>query len=225
VGVMDLTFDTSVLATFALLWLAIVPTPGANSLLVTHTAVTRPAHAVALVIAGNMVGILFLGAGALLGWAAVLEAVPSLRRAVTVAGGAYLVYLGARLLLQRLAADTTAVADRSADGGADQPVTPISARRLIGLGFVTALSNAQAVIFVTSIFALAGVLQANVATGLATVGIMIVFNTSYLSLLGWLFQHATVRRGYARARGWLEAAFGALFVLFGGRLLWQGLGR
>ena len=33
--------DTTILATFALFWLAIVPTPGPNILMVTHVAMTR----------------------------------------------------------------------------------------------------------------------------------------------------------------------------------------
>ena len=37
--------DPSVLTAFVILWAAIVPTPGANSLMVTHVALTRgPLH-------------------------------------------------------------------------------------------------------------------------------------------------------------------------------------
>ena len=40
-----LAIDPSVLTAFVILWAAIVPTPGANSLMVTHVALTRgPLH-------------------------------------------------------------------------------------------------------------------------------------------------------------------------------------
>ena len=206
-------FDTDILWAFTLLWLAIVPTPGANSLMVTHVAMTRPASHVALAIAGNVCGIVLLAAGALLGWAAALETFPWLRRSVNSLGAGYLIYFGCRLLLRRRETSIAGVAT------APEMPTTLNGRRTFMLGLVTALSNAQAIIFITSIFAVTGVLQANVATGLATVAIMIICNSGYLAMLGWMFQAAAVRRGYARFRRVLEGAMGTLFIVFGGRLL------
>ena len=68
----------------------IVPTPGANSLMVTHVALTRGWRHVAAAIGGNMVGIVLLGSLALAGMAVVLQAFPWMRLAIHVAGGAYL---------------------------------------------------------------------------------------------------------------------------------------
>ena len=72
---------------------------------------------------------------------------------------------------------------------------------------------------------MAGVLNANAATGVATVLIIIACNATYLSALGWLFQREKMRAGYARYRGVLEGITGSLFILFGGRLLWRALVR
>ena len=93
------------------------------------------------------------------------------------------------------------------------------------LGFITALSNAQAILFITSIFAVSGVLNANAATGLVTLAIMLGCNATYLSALGWLFQREKMRAAYARYRGVLEGLMGSVFMLFGGRMLWRALGR
>ena len=177
--------DTTILATFALFWLAIVPTPGPNILMVTHVAMTRSPRHVALAIAGNMAGIILLASLALLGWAALLQAFPWRRLAVNILGGAYLLYVGMKLI-----------------GRARQPAppilpgeTPAEDWKTVGLGFVTAISNAQAILFITSIYAVTGVLPANLATGFATVAIMVAMNASYLFLLGWLFRREPVRRG------------------------------
>ena len=140
---------------------------------------------------------------------------------MSVFGGLYLMWLGARLVRRSRRAGSAEAAPASP---ADT-TPPDDLRRTALLGLVTALSNAQAILFITSIFAVSGVLHANAATGVATVLIIIACNASYLSVLGWLFQRERMRAGYARYRGVLEAATGSLFMVFGGRLLWRALVR
>jgi threonine efflux protein len=204
--------DTTVLSTFLLLWLVIVPTPGANSLMVTHLALARPPAHVAFAILGNVAGVLLLGTCALLGWAAVLEALPWLRVAVHVLGGLYLVIFGVRLLLR-----ATAPVRVSAD--APERIELTQPLQAMAVGFATALSNAQAILFITSIFAVSGVLNANLSTGLGVLAIIAICNFTYLSFLGWIFRHDAIRRGYQRFRRGFEGSIGALFVIFGGRLM------
>ena len=223
---MPFTLDLSVLSTFTLMWLAVVPTPGPNILMVTHVAITRTPVHVAYAIAGNMVGIALLAGLALVGWAAILETFPWLRVGVSVFGGLYLMWLGTRLVRRARRSGSGEAAPSSAGNTATAaPAAADDYRRTALLGLVTALSNAQAILFITSIFAVAGVLNANAATGVATVLIIICCNVTYLSVLGWLFQREKMRAGYARYRGVLEGATGSLFILFGGRLLWRALVR
>ena len=207
--------DLPVLASFTLLWLAIVPTPGANALMVTHVAMTRTGKHVALALLGNMAGIALLASLALLGWAAILEAFPWLRLAVSVFGGLYLMWFGWKLIERA----------RTTHAPITPAATPDDYRKTILLGFVTAISNAQAILFITSIYAVTGVLNANLPTGLASVVIMITCNATYLGALGWLFRREKIRAGYARFRRVLEGTMGTLFVFFGGRLLWRALVR
>ncbi|WP_439576006.1 LysE family transporter [Phreatobacter sp.] len=204
--------DTSVLLTLTLMWLAIVPTPGANSLLVSHLAVTRPGRDVAFALAGNLAGVAALALLALLGWAALLQALPWMRAAVVVFGALYLIVFGLRLLLRSLKGGPQQAPPAAASGAA-------GAGRMAALGLATALSNAQAIIFITSIFAVSGVLQANVATGLVAIAIMITCNATYLGFLAWLFRRRAVAAFYQRYRRVLEGTIGALFVLFGGRMV------
>ena len=69
-----------------------------------------------------------------------------------------------------------------------------------------------------------GVLQSSLATGLASVAIMIGCNATYLGLLGWLFRRRAVRTFYARYRRIFEASIGTLFALLGIRLLYREAG-
>jgi threonine efflux protein len=215
----DDVLDLQVLWAFFLLWLVIVPTPGANSLMITHTALTRPAMHVALALFGNVVGILGLATLAMAGWAALLDAMPWLRLVVHVLGGAYLIYFGLRLL-DRARQPASAI-----DTTGDTTATRTEPLQAIALGLVTALSNAQAILFITSIFAVSGVLAANLETSLGVLVIIAACNTLYLGGLAWLLRRPRIRRGYARARRWIEGTMGILFVGFGGRLMWRELVR
>jgi threonine efflux protein len=218
--------DTDVVWRFFLLWLVIVPTPGANSLMITHLSLTRPAAHVAFALLGNVAGILFLALCALLGWATLLEVFPWLRTAVHVLGGGYLIYFGLRLLgrARTRPPSSAAPSSRPSDTNADQiaQTQPIAA---LALGFATALSNAQAILFITSIFAISGVLAANAPTSLVVLGTMAVCNVSFLGFLGWMFRRPAVRLGYQQYRRWFEGAIGVIFIGFGSRLIWREMVR
>ncbi len=210
--------DIDVLWRFFLLWLVIVPTPGANSLMVTHLSLTRPALHVAFALLGNVAGIIILAVFALFGWGALLEQFPWLRVAVHIFGGAYLIYFGSRLL------GRSRTPPQPVTVGADrlQITQPLGA---MALGLATALSNAQAILFITSIFAVSGVLATNVPTGIAVLGTIAACNLTYLALLGWAFRRHGVRAVYQRFRRWFEGAIGVMFLGFGARLIWRELAR
>lgn len=210
--------DTGVWWSFFLLWLVIVPTPGANSLMVTHTALSRPAAHVAFAVLGNVVGVVLLGAAALLGWGALLDTFPWLRMTVHVLGGAYLIYFGGRLL-QRVRVPAAQMQ------AADRIILRTEPVKALGLGLATALSNAQAILFITSIFAVSGALTASTSTGLAVLATIALCNTAYLGLLGWMFQRDGVRLAYQRFRRGFEGAIGVVFVAFGTRLIVRELTR
>lgn len=198
--------------------MVVVPTPGPNVLMVTHVAVTRSPLHVLFAILGNLSGIALLASLALVGWAAVLQAFPWLRLGVSIFGGLYLLWLGSNLIRRARAGHAPSA---PAAGGAGDTLEDY--RQTAVLGLVTALSNAQAILFITSIFAASGVLSANVATGFAAIAIMLGCNGTYLAALGWLFQRESIRSGYARFRSRLDATIGMLFLLFGARLLWRAL--
>lgn len=207
----DLGIDLRTLSAFAALWLIVVPTPGPNSLMITHVALTQPsARPVAIALAGNLAGVGVWALSGLFGLVALLKALPAAALAVHLCGGAYLAWLGIKLWRgrrNRVAADD------------DAPEPRMSGRRAFGVGFGTALSNAQAVFFITSIFAVTGVATANLPTGLVAVAMLLALNGTYLWFLGWALQRRAARAFYERYRRWMERAFGAVFLFFGARLV------
>ena len=206
--------DYAVLGGFTLLWLAIVPTPGPNSLLIVHLALTAPWRDVAIALLGNLFGVTIYALGTLFGLALLLAAVPSVRLAVYGLGGAYLVWSGIRLvgagLLWRRSGSAGALADGSRAIVAQSPFLQ---------GVLTALANVAALFFLASIFAGAGILVANPATQLAALLVIVTGNGLYLALLAWLLQRERPRAFYARNRGAMQLGFGVLFLAFGLRLI------
>ena len=90
--------DYAVLGTFTVLWLAIVPTPGPNTLLIVHLALTAGWRDVGLALVGNLLAIASYALATLFGLALLLAAAPSVRLAIYLLGGAYLVWVGVRLV-------------------------------------------------------------------------------------------------------------------------------
>jgi threonine efflux protein len=213
-----LQIDWGVLGAFALLWLAIMPTPGPNSLLIAQLALTAHWRSVAVALAGNLLGILTYAVCSLLGLALLLATAPSLRLAIYLLGGAYLAWMGVRLVSAGLARRRSLAAQTQLDKAIEAgPGTPLVQ------GFVTALSNVAALFFLASIFASTGILTATVGTQLAALVVIIVGNGTYLALLAWLLQGQRARAFYARHRGAAEIGFGIIFVAFGVRVILQEL--
>jgi threonine efflux protein len=213
-----LQIDYAVLGTFTLLWLAIVPTPGPNTLLIVHLTLTAGWRDVAIALAGNLLAIAFYALATLLGLALLLAAAPSVRLGIYVLGGAYLIWVGGRLvragLARRRSRKTEVLNTGPGDAAAQKPFLQ---------GILTALANVQALFFLASIFAGVGVLGASPATQLAAVGVIVAGNGGYLTLLAWLLQRERVRSLYARYRSAMEMGFGLLFAAFGVRLVLREL--
>ena len=212
--------DYAVLGAFTLLWLAIVPTPGPNTLLIVHLALTGGWRDVAVALAGNLLAIAFYALATLLGLALLLAAAPSVRLGIYVLGGAYLIWVGVRLVRAGLARHKSRKTEALNAGPGDA-----AARKPFLQGILTALANVQALFFLASIFAGVGVLGASPATQLAAVGVIVAGNGGYLTLLAWLLQRERVRSLYARYRPAMEMGFGALFAAFGLRLVLRELVR
>jgi threonine/homoserine/homoserine lactone efflux protein len=126
-------------------WAVTVVTPGPNFLATAHATLTRSRQAGLLVVAGITVGTALWGTASLFGLGLLFQTAGGLYQAVKLAGAAYLVYVGVRLILSARRA--------SAPMRIDGPAIPAS--RAFRHGLVTDLSNPKAAAFFTSLFAVA----------------------------------------------------------------------
>jgi threonine/homoserine/homoserine lactone efflux protein len=196
------------LATVALIWFAACVVPGPDFLLLSRIALrhARPAGMQAAI--GIACGITLWGLAGFFGIHALFAAAPWLYLALKLGGGAYLVFLGARLLLGSFAP------------GAEAPPPPRSLSRTgaFAAGLATNLANPKAALFTTSLFAAAMPAHPTVPLGLASVGIMSAESVLWYGVVVFALTTPAAAAAFGRARRWIDRAVGAAFVGLGTRL-------
>jgi threonine/homoserine/homoserine lactone efflux protein len=204
------SLGTAVL-TFALLAGALTVTPGLDTALVLRAALTRGRREAAATAAGIVAGLFVWGAAAAAGVSALLTASDVAYDVLRFAGAAYLVWLGARLLLR---------AARGLGAGADaEGPAPVSAWRAARTGLVTNLLNPKVGVFYVALlpqFVPAG--SDALPVGLLLAAVHAVLSVLWFALLiglaaglaRWLRRPGTVRA--------IDGITGAALVGFGVRL-------
>ena len=181
--------------------------PGPDFVAVVRSSMTHGIRAGLLTTVGVSTGLCLYATLSLLGLSAILVKYQWLTWTVRAAGGAYLIYLGIKLL--------RAQPQEIELGGPGKP----PGKRAILFGFLVTLTNPKAIVLFTSVFATA----VTASTPHWLMGTMITIVT--LSSLTWyscvsLFMSSgPVMRRFQRARHWIERAAGVCFVGLGGKVL------
>ena len=196
------------LATVTGIWLVTVISPGPNFVATAHAAVTDSRRAGLLVTAGIALGTTIWAAASLLGLALLFETAGWLYQAVRIAGAAYLVFVGLRMIL-------TARSTALATPGAVRPRGALAAFRH---GLLTDLSNPKAAAFFTSLFAVAVPPTAPLWFALAIITLVVVIAAGWYGLVAWVIATGPVAAAYRRLRHLIAYLTGTLFVGFGLRL-------
>ena len=201
------------LLTVAGIWAIAVATPGPNFFVVARSALSGSRIAAFAAVAGVTTGTLIWGLAGWLGISALFAAAPAVYLVMKLAGGAYLLFLGLRLLWS---------ASRSTSSHSSQPVTRhatnFSAYRL---GLLSNLANPKSAIFVTSLFATALPVGAAWTQGLASVAIMVAVSAFWYSLVALVLARPRISSAYLRGRCVIDGLSGAIFAGFGIRLLFS----
>ncbi|TNM64440.1 LysE family translocator [Streptomyces sp. NP160] len=202
-------------AGFALVAALLTLVPGLDTALVLRTSLTSRRTSALSTAAGIQVGCLAWGAAAALGATAVLAASQTLYRVLTLAGAAYLVWMGARLLV---AGFRTTAADDDAHAG-PRPAAGVSAGRGFTTGLVTNLLNPK-----VGVFYLATIPQSSAAgvpplvMGLLLAGVHCVIGTVWLTALVLGSSALGARLASTAFARWVDRVTGGVLVLFGVRV-------
>ena len=184
--------------------------PGPSFVMVMRTALARSRRdGIAAAFGMGVGGVIFCSL-ALLGMRAIFGAAPMLYLGFKVAGGAYLLYLAARMWMgakQPLAAATGGVA-RS------------QLRRSFLLGLATQLSNPKTLVFYGSVFAL---LPATLPawTSFVLPPVIMTIETGWYTIVASVFSLARPRAAYLRWKAWVDRTAGAVMAALGLKLIFS----
>jgi threonine/homoserine/homoserine lactone efflux protein len=181
--------------------------PGPDFVGVVRSSLTRGTTAGLLTTLGVTIGLGMYATLSLLGLSAVLVKYQWLTWAVRVLGGAYLVYLGIRLLL----AKPGKMEDAAAQG-------PLRGNALL-FGFFVTLTNPKAIVLFASVFATAVTASTPHWLMILMIGLVMASALIWYSIVSLFMSSGPVMRRFQNARHWIERVAGASFVLIGGRII------
>ena len=198
---------TVVLVSVFAIFIPALMLPGPDFIGVVRSSMTRGTRAGLLTTIGVSIGLGLYATLGLLGLSAVLVKFEWLAVLIRVAGGAYLVYLGIRLLLAKPEAMEVSEAGEARRGNA----------LLFGLGVT--LTNPKAIVLFASVFATSVTAETPGWLMATMVGLVVASSLTWYSIVSLFMSSAPVIRSFGKARHWIERFAGACFILIGGRIL------
>ncbi|MBX3453570.1 LysE family translocator [Ferrovibrio sp.] len=182
--------------------------PGPNTVLVSWYAATQSRRHGLKAVAGVVLASLVWVSLALWGVGALLVEAGGLYRLLRIAGAAYLIYVGYRMLRAGWAGKTSA------------PGTPptLTNRSPFLTGITTTLSNPKSAVFWTSAFLLAVPAHAPGWVYAAILLIVAVQSTLWYGALALFFSAGFAQRLYLRITGYLDLVAGAVMIALGLKL-------
>jgi threonine efflux protein len=200
---------TSHLLAVASVWLVAAVSPGPNFLMTAQIAVARSRASGLAAVCGIAVATAIWGVCGLLGIHALFLAAPWAYLVLKVAGAAYLVFAGIRLIV---------LAERRSKATAELGTAALSTSRAFRMGMVTSLANPRSAMSVASIFAVTLPPHPSPVLGASAIAIMVLISVAWYVSVVCLFASGAVAGAYRRARRSIDRIAGGLLILFGARL-------
>lgn len=172
------------------------------------------AHAL-FAVAGIVTGVMFWAGATMLGLSWLLHTIPPLQTLLMLAGGAYLLHLGRKLLL----ADAPAALQHHHLQAETAPHPPQAEFKK---GLLVNLSNPKIVIYFSSVMA-AVLADIDPSRALWILALLLVETILFFGALACLFSGSAVKRFYQHHGRRLDQASGVFFLGFGSYLLYQGI--
>lgn len=175
--------------------------PGPNTVVVSYCSATVSRRAGLMAVAGVSAATFLWVLLSLLGAGAILAQAGDAFRLLRLAGAAYLVYAGIRMLVAR--------------GGQPNTVPRQVYRSPFRAGFLTTLSNPKSAVFWTSVFAIVLPAGAPVWFYVVVLALMTVQSALWYGSVALLLSTNLIRTCYARLGSSLNRVAGGFMVFFG----------
>jgi threonine/homoserine/homoserine lactone efflux protein len=200
--------SSAVLAVFSV-YIAGVVIPGPNFVAVAHKAASSTRSEALAVVAGIVLVSLFWATCAILGVGIVFAAFPWMALVVKIAGAAYLMWFGCRLIMKA----------RAGESGMAQAGIAGGLRKAFVQGFATNITNPKSVAFFAAIFASATPAHMSPVTFAAMLAMVAVVATTWYGFVALVLSHGGIASAYRSYRAWIDRVCGGLIVALGIRQL------
>ncbi|MCG8640608.1 MAG: LysE family translocator, partial [Desulfobacterales bacterium] len=199
-----------VLLSVSLIWIVAAVTPGPNFFLTIHTAVGEDRHRSLCAVLGIVTGTFIWAVSGFLGISIVFKTMPYIYYFLKILGGAYLVYIGLKLLVFNKQTQTNNENKAVARKG------PVSCFKL---GLYTNILNPKTAAFMTSLFAATIPQDASYQFSILCVLSICLISAAWYSFVSIVFSHENAKKIYMAYRLCIERMAGMIFMLFGIKLI------
>jgi threonine efflux protein len=197
--------NSSAIATVFSVYAAAVVIPGPNFVAITQKAVSgRRSDALALV-AGIVTVNLFWATCAILGIGMVFAIFPWLAVGIRLAGAAYLIWFGLRLIASA----------RATPSGARHPTKAPLFRAAFLQGIATNIANPKSIAFYAAVFSSVVPTHVSMPMFFAMLAIVGATATCWYGAVALVLSHAAIATAYRRAKAWIDLTCGGLMIALG----------
>ncbi|MEC5343745.1 LysE family transporter [Brenneria populi] len=194
---------TELIAVITITLLAVI-SPGPDFAMVTRNSLMLSRRAGVLTALGIGLGVLVHISYTLVGVGLLIQQSIWLFDAIRLAGAAYLVYLGVKML-------------RAKPGGAPTVgrIASLSDGSALRVGFLTNVLNPKTTVFIVSLFMQAVRPDTSLAVQIGYGAFISAAHMAWFSLVAMCFSTGAVRARMLAVRHWIDRAFGGLLIGFG----------
>ncbi|MDM8355895.1 LysE family translocator [Pandoraea communis] len=197
--------DWSAVVTVFSVYAASAVIPGPNFVAITHKAVTGKRSDALALVAGIVTVNLFWATCAMLGVGVVFAIFPWLAVGVRLAGAAYLIWFGIRLVMSA----------RATPSEASRPLKVLRFRGAFVQGIATNIANPKSIAFYAAVFSSAVPTHVSTQTFFAMLATVGVSATCWYGAVALVLSHAAIARAYRRAKAWIDLTCGGLMIALG----------
>jgi homoserine/homoserine lactone efflux protein len=210
--------EPATLAAFSLTALAVVVSPGPDTMLIIRYGLTSGLRAALATVAGVQLGLMVHTLLAVVGISALIAASPTLFRGVAIAGAAYLGWLGIEGL--RGTAGPRGLVAAPASGALE---VPVPARKACRDAILTNLLNPKVILLFVALYPNFVIVERGDVTSqlLVLSGVLIGINVTWQAPLAWAAQSVRGWLGNPRIQRLVSRLTGAILLTFAVLILVQ----
>ncbi|CAD6563016.1 LysE family translocator [Paraburkholderia sabiae] len=197
--------DSSAVASVFSIYAAGVVIPGPNFVAVAHKAVSGRRSDTLALVAGIVTVNLFWATCAIFGIGMVFAIFPWLAVAIKLAGAAYLIWFGLRLV----------VSARAGDAAVHHVSKSPIFRGAFLQGIATNIANPKSIAFYAAVFSSATPAHVSTPTFFAMLVTVCVTATCWYGAVALVLSHSAIATAYRRMKAWIDRACGCVIVALG----------